>query len=63
MKRVQVIVQEKLVVGYWKLTPMESGTKFLASKDTATVRVAEERRVAKKHRNHWWTEANWPRLK
>ena len=58
MKQGKVIVQEKLVVGYWDLIPMESGTELLAPKDTATVRVAEERRAAKKHRNHWWTEAN-----
>ena len=30
---------------------------------TAKVRVSEERRSAKKQRNHWWKEANWPRLK
>ena len=41
---------------------MESGAELLASKDTATFRVAEERRAEKK-RNHWWSEANWPRLK
>ena len=35
----------------------------MAHQDTATVRVAEERRTAKKQRNYWWTEANWPRLK
>ena len=63
MKRVKVIVRAKLVVGYWELIPMESGAEFLAPQDTAPVRVAVERRAAKKQRNHWWTEANWPRLK
>ena len=42
---------------------MESGAEFLALKDTAIVRVAEERRAAKKQRNCWWTEDNRPRLK
>ena len=42
---------------------MELGAELLAPQDTATVRVAEERRAAKKQRNHWWAEANWPRLK
>ena len=42
---------------------MEPGVEFSAPQDTATVRVAEEIRAAKKQRNHWWTEANWPRLK
>ena len=42
---------------------MESGAELLAPQDTATVRVAEERRAGKKKRNHWWSEANWPRLK
>ena len=35
----------------------------MAPQDTDTVRVAEERRAAKKQRNRWWTEANRPRLK
>ena len=55
MKRGKVIVQSKLVVGYWELIPMESGAKFSALKDTATVRVTEEIRAAKKQRNYWWT--------
>ena len=42
---------------------MESGVEFLAHQDTATVRVAEERRPEKKQRNYWWKEANWPSLK
>ena len=42
---------------------MESGEEFSAPQDTATVRVAEERRSGNKHRNHWWLEDNWPRLK
>ena len=42
---------------------MESGDEFSAPQDTATVRVTEERRAAKKQRNHWWMEANWPSLK
>ena len=42
---------------------MESGGYLSALQDTVTVRVAEERRSGNKKRNHWWSEANWPRLK
>ena len=63
MKQGKVIVQAKLVVGYWYLISMESGTELSSPQDVATVRVAEERRSAKKQRNYWWTEANCPRLK
>ena len=63
MKRSMVIFQAKLVVGYWELIPMESGDEFSASQDTATVRVVEERRAAKKQRNYWWTEANSTKIK
>ena len=58
MKRVKVVVRSKLVVVYWELIPMESGAEFSVPQETATVRFAEERRVEKKQRNHWWTEAN-----
>ena len=63
MKRGKVIVREKLVAGYWELIPMKSGDVLLAPHDTATVMVAEERRLEKKQKNNWWTEANWSRLK
>ena len=63
MKQGKVIVQEKLVVGYCELTPMESGAELLAPQDTSTVRVVDERQTSKKHRNYFWTEDNWPRLK
>ena len=63
MKRDKVVVQENLVVGYWELIPMESWDELLDPHDTATVRVSEERRAGKKKRNHWWFEANCPRLK
>ena len=42
---------------------MESGAEFLVPQDIATVRVTEERPAAKKQRNYWWAEENWPRLK
>ena len=42
---------------------MESGAEFLAPQDTSTVMVAEERRAVNTKRNHWWSEANWLRLK
>ena len=47
MDRCKLIFQEKLVVGYWDLIPMESGDEFSAPQDTSTVRVSEERRAAK----------------
>ena len=63
MKGDKVVGREKLVFGYWELIPMESCAEFLAPQGTATVRVAEERPSGKKKRNHWWSEANWTRLK
>ena len=63
MKQIKMIVRTKLVVGYWDFIPMISGAVFLSPLDTATVRVAKERLEAKKQRNSWWTEENWPRLK
>ena len=41
MKQGKVIVQAKLVVGYWELIPMESGAVLLDPQDTATVRVTK----------------------
>ena len=48
MKQGKVIVQEKLVVGYCELTPMDSGAELLAPQDTSTVRFVEERGASKK---------------
>ena len=42
---------------------MESWDECSAPHDTSTVRVSEERRVEKKKRIQWWSQANWPRLK
>ena len=42
---------------------MESWDELSAPRDTSKVRVSEEIRAGKKKRNHWWLEANWPRLK
>ena len=42
---------------------MESWDELSVPHDTSTVRVSEERRTVNKERNHWWSEANWPRLK
>ena len=53
MKQGRVIFQSKLVVGYWELIPMESGAELLALKDTATVRVTDEKQAEKKQRNYW----------
>ena len=58
MKRSKVIVQGKLVVGYWELIPMGSGSGLLAPQDKATVRVEKERPAAKKQSNNWRTEEN-----
>ena len=63
MKQGKVKLRAKLVVGYWELIPMESGSELSAPQDTSTVRVAEERRIAKKQSNHLWTEDNLPRIK
>ena len=52
MRRGEVIVREKLVVGYWELIPMEPGAEILAPQDTSIVRVAKERREAKKQSNN-----------
>ena len=35
----KMIVQAKLVVGYWEFIPMESWAEFLALQDTSTVSV------------------------
>ena len=48
IKQGKVIVGAKLVVGYWELTPMESGSKLLAPQDTFSVRVTEETRASQK---------------
>ena len=58
MNRSKVIVIAKLVVGYWDLIPMESGTGFSVPNDTYTVRVETEIPTAKKQRTSWWTEDN-----
>ena len=58
-----MVVREKFFVGYWELIPIESWDEFSAPQDTTTVMVAEEIQAGKKKRNHWWSEANWPRLK
>ena len=42
---------------------MESGDELSTPQDTATVIVAEEKWAGNKNRNHWWSEANWPRIK
>ena len=56
MKQSNVIVREKLVVGYWELTPMESGAGFSAPQDTATGKVKKYIPAANKQRTSWWTE-------
>ena len=63
MKRGKVIVQANSAVGYWELTPIESGAGLLAPHDTSTFRVTKVRLAAKKQSNSWWTEKNWTRLK
>ena len=58
MKIVKLIVRAKLVVGYWGLIPMESWDECSAPHDTSTVRASGERRVEKKKRIQWWSQAN-----
>ena len=42
---------------------MESRAELSSCHNLSTVRGTEERRAAKKQRNHWLIEANWPRQK
>ena len=43
----RVTVQAELVVGYWELVPMESGSDNSQEKDTATVTKELEEPAAK----------------
>ena len=40
-----------------------SGTEFLATHDTGTIRVLRQRQTFKKQRTPCWMEENWPSLK
>ena len=51
MKPIRVIVQAKLVVGYWALVPMESGSGSSSEQYTATVTKELEEPSAKQKRN------------
>ena len=48
-----MIVNAKLVVGYWELISMESGAELLASQDTSPVRVAKDTFLENKERTSW----------
>ena len=59
----RVTVISKLVVGYWELVPMESGSDNASEQDTATVTKELEETAAKQKRILWWKENKWPKLK
>ena len=59
----RVIVEKKLVVGYWELVPMESGADNSSDQDTDTVTNELEELVATLTMPLWWKEENWPTLK
>ena len=58
MKKMRVTVQAKLVVGYWYLVPMESGSDNSSDQDTSTVTKELEESSAKRNSNMWWKEEN-----
>ena len=58
----RVIIQEKLVVGYWELVPMESGADNSSDYDTSTVIKGLEEPQSKQKRTLWWKEENCPSL-
>ena len=63
MNQMRVTVQEKLVVGYWQLVPMESGADNSLEKDTSKVTKELEEPLVNRNRTLWWKEQKWPRLK
>ena len=58
----RVTVQEKLVVIFWELIPMESGYDNSAEKDTDKVIKENEESTANQERDFWRKEENWSRL-
>ena len=54
----RVTVRAKLVVGFWKLIPTESGYDNSVEKDTATVTKDNEETTAKQKSTLWWKEEN-----
>ena len=63
MKKMRVIVQAKLVVGYWESVPMESGSDNSSEQDTDTVTKELEELAAKRMMNLCWKEETRPRMK
>ena len=59
----RVTVLAKLVVGYWELVPMESGSDDSSDQDTAKVTKELEEPAATRMRTLWWKEENWLTLK
>ena len=63
MKKMKVTFREKLVVGYWELVPMESGSDNLSEQDTVTVTKELEEPAAKRMRILWRKGDKRPTLK
>ena len=63
MKQMGAAVPENLVVGYWKLVPIESGADKSSEQETATVTKELEETPVKQKRTFCWKEENWTRPK
>ena len=62
-KKMRVTVQENLVVGYWELVPMVSGSDNSSEQNTATVTKELEEPAEKQMMILWRKEENWPTLR
>ena len=62
-KKMRVTVRTNLVVGYWELVPMESGSNNSSEQDTATVTKELEEPVSKQKKTLWCKEENWRTMK
>ena len=58
----RVIVQEKLVVDFWDLIPMESVADNSVEQDTSAVTKDNQEPSAKQKSTLWLKEQNWPIL-
>ena len=58
----RVAVQEKLVVGYWELIPMESLADNSEQQYTSTVSKESEEPAENLKINLWWKEENCQRV-
>ena len=63
MKKIRVKFKANLVLGYWELVSMESGSYNSSEQDTATVTKEVEEPEAKRMRILGWKEDNRTTLK